>query len=139
MILKLLDPLADRINSNTGGKAKAKAFKQGDFYLLTVWKWALHAFEYGRGPAQSRGTGPYLSEKILGWVKSKFSFDKEYKYKGLAFVIARAINKHGTKLFQQYKGKYPGSGKISSVVNKDTINKLKSDIAKQIKKEILAA
>jgi hypothetical protein len=100
-----------------------------DGILVPYW---LGVLERGRGPWRGRNIGnPLLRVRIYNWIikHNLFSDKTDRERKGLAFVIARKINKLGNEQFR--KGVFVD---VYNTVRKDTIKKIEEKFSKQISK-----
>jgi len=106
-----------------------------DGILVPYW---LGVLERGRGPWRGSNVGnPLLRVRIYNWIiKHNLFSDKNDKEKnGLAFVIARKINKEGNKQFRTHT-----FVDVYTSVRKETIEKINkkfSDKIGQITMEVL--
>jgi hypothetical protein len=100
-----------------------------DGILVPYW---LGVLERGRGPWRGRNIGnPLLRVRIYNWIikHNLFSDKTDRERKGLAFVIARKINKLGNEQFR--KGVFVD---VYNTVRKDTIKKIEEKFSKEISK-----
>ena len=100
-----------------------------DGVLVPYW---LGVLERGRGPWRGQNTGnPLLRVLIYNWIiKHNIFNDKNDKEKkGIAFVIARKINKEGNKQFRKHT-----FVDIYTEVRKQTIEKINKKFSDQISK-----
>ena len=100
-----------------------------DGILVPYW---LEVLERGRGPWRGKNIGnPLLRVRIYNWIiKHNLFNDKNDKEKrGLAFVIARKINKLGNEQFR--KGVFVD---VYTSVRKQTIEKINKKFSDKISK-----
>ena len=104
---ELIDNIAKR-NMYSGNKISESIMRlfeieirdDGAGILVPYW---LGVLERGRGPWRGQNIGnPLLRVIIYNWIKKHnlFGDKKESERKGIAFVIARKINKEGNKQFR---------------------------------------
>jgi hypothetical protein len=97
-------------NSYSGNKISESIMKMfsveitelHDGILVPYW---LGVLERGRGPWRGSNIGnPLLRVRIYNWIikHNLFSDKNDKEKKGLAFVIARKINKEGNKQFRRH-------------------------------------
>ena len=100
-----------------------------DGILVPYW---LGVLERGRGPWRGHNIGnPLLRVRIYNWIKKHnlFSEKNDKERKGIAFVIARKINKEGNEQFR--KGAFVD---VYTTVRKATIEKINKKFADKIGK-----
>lgn len=135
--------LISQRNSYSGNKISDSIMKMfeveitelHDGILVPYW---LGVLERGRGPWRGQNVGnPLLRVRIYNWIikHNLFSDKNDKEKKGLAFVIARKINKEGNKQFRTHT-----FVDVYTSVRKQTIEKINkkfSDKISQITYDIL--
>jgi len=143
-LLKLKSDLAANMKAtgqdkrgNIGNSLRVEMNETGG--TLFGWKWITQRIETGRGatsPNTIKGN-PTLREKIYQWVERN-GIGEPKRRKSIAYLISRKIHEQGDALYRG-ESRYgaPPTGTLTSILNDGRIERLKKEMAVEIKEQII--
>ena len=145
-IVSELQQQMSALRFNASGRTSARIrFEHSKTELRIIAPAHLFALESGRGKTKggSGGAGE-LRKRIRTWIDDKGitpepdEYGKTISKDSLAFLIARKIHREGTKLYKLHRGRTPGSGVLTDVINDRLRLEIKIAVALRFKEEVVA-